>query len=122
MAWTVGHEAVEHNFELKYGDDINYSWTILDSDSSAYSFTNKTDSDLNLYRYKGGAVKKNYGEDASEGLSYSSNVVTWNGVWGNLKTAFNLEPGDVVYYEHTYEDSGTTNPSVILPFGYIKFN
>jgi len=111
---SVGHETAELDVQFKVGDDINYTWTVLATGGGAYSFANKTDSDLNIYDYEGGTLLKNYGEHASEGLSYSSNAVTLNGV------DLGYPPG-FYYYEHVYEDSGTTNPTVKTFDGHIEF-
>ncbi len=114
MATNV-YVGAELDIDIKYQSDISVAFTVLNSDASAYSFTNKTDSDFNVYEMMGGTLVKNWGENASEGLSYASNVVTLNAAW--LST---LEANRNYYYEITYEDSGTTNPTIVICFGLLK--
>ncbi len=95
------------DLDIAYDTDISLAITVLDSSGSAYDFSNKTDSDFNVYEEEGGTLVKNWGEHASEGLSYASNVVTLNAAW----TALLFEPGRSYYYEITYEDDTLTNPT-----------
>lgn len=100
--------------DIKYQNDPSVTWTVLTAAAAAYDFSNKTDSDLNIYDYESGTLVKNYGESATEGLSYVSNAVTWNAAWDGT-----LEMGRSYYYELTYEDSGTTNPTVKVVDGTL---
>ena len=95
------------DIDIGYDTDLAFAITVLDSAGSAYDFSNKTDSDFNVYEEEGGTLVKNWGEHASEGLSYASNVVTLNAAW----TASLFEPGRSYFYEITYEDDTLTNPT-----------
>lgn len=103
------------DLQIKASTDPSVAITILDSAGSAYSFTNKTDSDLNIYDYEGGSLVKNYGESATEGLSYASNVVTWNAAWPAT-----ILPAGMYYYEITYEDSVIANPTQKICDGTLE--
>ena len=105
----------EADIEIQYEHDASITFTILDADSVAYSFTNKTDSDLSIYEYEGGALVKNYGESATEGISYVANAITWNMDF----ELSGLEKGRSYYYEITYEDSGTTNSTIKVVDGKL---
>ena len=112
-------ETAEADINIKYENDINdVQWTVLDTDSSAYDFSNKTDSDLNIYKSQGDtAVVLNVGENATSGLSYASNVISWNDPWTDLSV---LVSGGTYYYEITYEDSVLNNPTVKIIDGVLK--
>ena len=114
MASTDTFETGSLNFNIKYENDIRVPFTVLNADATAYSFTNKTDSDLNIYTHNGGTLLKNIGESANSGLSYSSNVITWNDPWSDVGLGIGT-----YYYELTYEDSGFTVPTVKIYDGYI---
>jgi hypothetical protein len=103
------------DLQIKADTDPAASITILDSNSVAYDFSNKTDSDLNIYDYEGGNLVKNYGESATEGLSYASNVITWNAAYPAT-----ILPAGMYYYEITYEDSVLANPTQKICDGSLE--
>ena len=115
MANTNVYITASSNIAVQYQSDISVTFTVLTAAAAAYSFTNKTDSDINVYEYEGGTLVKNYGESATEGLSYVSNAITWN-------CAFpaDFQPGRTYYYEIVYEDSGTTNPTIKICDGELS--
>jgi len=106
------------DLQIKAKSDPSVAITILNSAGSAYDFSNKTDSDLNIYDREGGTLIKNYGESATEGLSYVSNVVTWNAAYST--TLDTILPAGFYYYEITYEDSGLTNPTQKICDGILE--
>jgi len=106
------------DLQIKYKSDPSVAITILNSDATAYSFTNKTDSDFDIYDYEGGALIKNYGESATEGLGYSSNVVTWNAAYSI--TLDTILPAGIYYYIITYEDSVLSNPTQKICDGSLE--
>ena len=114
MANTNVYIGASSDIAIKYNSDMSVTWTVLTAAAAAYDFSNKTDSDLNIYEYQGGPLVKNYGESATEGLSYVSNAITWNGAW------YALEPDRTYYCCITYEDSGTTNPTIKICDGELS--
>lgn len=115
MATNV-FETAALDISIKFENDINdVDFTVLNSDSSAYDFSNKTDSDFNVYDRNSGELKFNLGESATNGLSYASNVITLNAPWSSI----NLSLGNY-YYEIVYEDSGTPNPTVKIIDGVLS--
>ena len=106
------------DLQIKAKTDPAVAITVLNSDTTAYSFTNKTDSDFEIYDYEGGALIKNYGESATEGLSYSTNVVTWNAAYST--TLDTILPAGIYYYIITYEDSALTNPTQKIVDGSLE--
>ena len=102
---------------IKANTDPAVAITVLDSAGSAYDFSNETDIDFIIYDYEGGAQIIKYDEHASEGVSYSSNIVTWNATWANLAT---ILPAGFYYYIITYEDSALTNPTQKICDGQLE--
>lgn len=115
---TAVYIGANSDLQIKAYSDPAVAITILDSGSNAYDFSNKTDSDFEIYDYRDGNLIKNYGESATEGLSYSSNVVTWNAAWST--TLDTILPAGIYYYKITYEDSGLTNPTQKIVDGTLE--
>lgn len=108
------------DIELLFRDDVNASsgakWTVLNSDATAYDFSNKTSSSLKIFSHEGRGSREliSVGEDASSGLSYVSNVISWNDAWADV----GLERGDY-FYELDYVDSGTTQDDIRIASGKL---
>ena len=114
MANTNVYITATSDIAVQYQSDISVTFTVLTAAAGAYDFSGKTDSDIDIYDYEGGTLVKNYGESATEGLSYVSNAITWNAAWDAL------EPDRTYYYEIVYEDSGTVNPSIKICDGELS--
>lgn len=115
---TVVYITASADLQIKYKSDPSVAITVLDSSGSAYSFANKTDSDFEIYDYEGGALIKNYGESATEGLSYASNVVTWNAAYSTALDT--ILPAGIYYYIITYEDDTLSNPTQKIVDGSLE--
>ncbi len=103
------------DLQIKANTDISIATTILNSAGSAYDFSNKTDSDWEIYDYEGGNLIKNWGEHATEGVSYASNVVTINAAWPAT-----ILPAGIYYYINTYEDSVLATPTPKIQDGTLE--
>ena len=106
---TAVYIGADLDLQTKAYSDPAIAITILDSSGSAYDFSNKTDSDFEIFDYRDGNLIKNWGEHATEGISYASNVVTLNAAWST--TLDTILPAGIYYYKITYEDDTLTNPT-----------
>ena len=107
------------DLQIKADTDISIATTILNSAGGAYDFSNKTDSDWEIYDHEGPdkTLIKNWGEHATEGVSYASNVVTINAAWSGIST---ILPAGIYYYLNTYEDDTLTNPTHKITDGTLE--
>ena len=101
------------NLELYKGDDIvGFTFTVTNSDSSAYDFTGYTDQNLYIYADKDRKILAK--TILAADLSISSNVITWS---SDYSASIDLNQG-LYYYSLTYEDS--TSRPITVSLGTLK--
>jgi len=109
MALTKVYIGATENLELFNGDDIiGFTFTVTNSDGSAYNFTGYTDQ--NLYIYADANRKVLLKTILAADLTISSNVITWS---SDYSASIALENG-LYYYSLTYEDATSRPVSVAL--------
>lgn len=99
MATNVYIGATEHLILYKGDDIIGFTFTVTNSDDSAYDFTGYTDQNLYIYSDKNRTtlLKTILAAD----LVIASNVITWT---SDYSSSIALE-ADLYSYSLTYEDA-----------------
>lgn len=114
MTYTNIYIGDEENLSMYMGDDIiGFTFTVTNSDDSAYDFTGWTDVNLKIYDHRGGTVQATLVKTTN--LTISSNVVTLN---ANYSDAIALSNLGLYYYGLTYEDA--SNRPITVCFGTLK--
>ena len=86
----------------KGNDIIDFTFTVTNSDDSAYDFTGITDINLIIYDHRDGTVLKTL--VITDNLTVASNVVTLN---ADYSADINLDTSDLRYYELVWNDSAS---------------
>jgi hypothetical protein len=115
MSYTKIYIGDNEDLSMYMGDDIiGFTFTVTNSDDSAYDFTGYTDVYLKIYDHRGGALKATIANGAT-GVAISSNVITWN---SDYSADIALTEVGLYYYELTYEDA--TSRPITVCFGDLK--
>ena len=97
---------------FKGNDIINYTFTVTNSDETAYSFTGYTDINMKVYSDED---RTNILKTITTGsFSIAAGVITWN---TDYSAALDLNLGDY-FYEFTYEDA--SNRPITISYGDFK--
>ena len=113
MSTTKVYIGDNENLELFLGDDIiNFTFTVLNADGTAFDFTGFTDQNLFIFTDKNRNViaKKILAAD----LVISGNVITWS---SDYSASINLDI-DLYFYSLTYEDS--TSRPITVALGTLR--
>lgn len=103
MAYTNIYIGDKEDLRMYMNDDIiGFTFTVKNSDSTAYDFTGWTDINLKIYTHRGGTLKATLVKTTN--LTISSNVVTLNADYS--AEIYITETGNY-YYELTYEDASS---------------
>jgi len=106
MATNVYIGATEHLTLLKDDDIIGFTFTVTNSDTTAYDFTGYTDQNLYIYsdKNKTNLVATILAAD----LVIASNVITWS---SDYSVSIALDT-DLYFYNLAYEDA-TSRPITV---------
>jgi hypothetical protein len=114
MSYTKLYIGAETPLMAYKGDDIiGFTFTVTNSDDSAYDFTGYTDINLTIYNHRGGDVLATL--VATTNLTISSNVITLN---ADYSTDINISDLSIHYYELTYLDASSR--PITVCFGDFK--
>lgn len=115
MAYTNIYIGDEQDLALYMNDDIiGFTFTVTNSDDSAYDFTGYTDVYLKIYNTRGRDLLATIANGAS-GVSISSNVVTLN---ADYSADIAITETGIYYYELTYEDASSR--PITVSYGKLK--
>ena len=115
MAFNKVYIGTQTDLSLYKGDDIiGFTFTITNSDDSAYDFTGLTDLNLIIYDHRGGTAEATITNGAT-GVSAASNVITWN---SDYSADININVLGMHYYELTWEDSNSK--PITVCYGKMK--
>lgn len=116
---TTLYIAANEDISLYKGDYFDsITFTITNSDSSAYDFTvdgGVSSLDLKVFDRRGGTELAS--ADQNSGLSQSSNVITLAYAWANFDASGNIKEGHY-YYELSWTTT-TTSKKITLTFGVL---
>lgn len=96
-------------------DVIDFTFTVLNNDESAYDFTGWTDINLKIYNHRGGTLLETLVKTVN--LTISSNVITLNIDWSEDMAA-EIDTTDLLYYDLIFLDSSSR--SIMISFGDFK--
>jgi len=114
MAYTKVYIGDNEDLAIYHGDDIiGFTFTVTNSDDSAYDFTGYTDINLKIYDYRGGTALVTL--VVTDNLTISSNVVTLN---ADYSADIALSELGLYYYELTYNDASSR--PITVCFGKLK--
>lgn len=114
MSYTKLYIGADQDLSAYKGDDIiDFTFTVTNSDDSAYDFTGYTDINMKIYDHRGGTLKATL--VATNNLTISSNVITLN---ADYSADIAINDIGLYYYEITYLDASSR--PITICFGTLK--
>lgn len=112
MVTTNVYISDEGNLKLLMHDDFTgFTFTVTNDDDSAYDFTGFTDVFLKIYTEQRGKLLKTIPEHATNGVSISSNIVSWSATYADDIAIFNAK---TYHFELSYLDANSKLITIIF--------
>ena len=115
MSFTKVYIGEDKPLAIYMNVDINgFTFTVTNSDDTAYDFTGLTDLNLKIYDHRGGTLEATIVNGAT-GVAAAANVITWN---SDYSVDILITKLGIHYYDLIWEDSNSK--PILIAFGDLK--